>query len=227
MTPEDFLKVKAIMERVDQTYQTVKMGYADLTGPDRSRRMTGLRNFIVFGRSLTFVLQNLRSVVPVQFEPWYAAETESMKNDPVMRYFVEARNELEKQGKLSINTLTSLNSFTVDSDMRQFGPQPEGAVSFFIGDQLGGAGWQVIQPDGTFEKYYVQLPQGVTVTQAFSNFPESKAPQLAGKTLDEICKLYFEKLGNLVKRAETTFLDRSGLEKKARLHKGTHLRLVK
>jgi len=42
-----------------------------------------------------------------------------------------------------------------------FGPQPPGATSFFIGDELGGTGWEVSQPDGSTEKYYIDLPEEI------------------------------------------------------------------
>ena len=34
---------------------------------------------------------------------------------------------------------------------------PEGANGFFIGDNLGGSGWEVYLPDGSTEKYYVAM----------------------------------------------------------------------
>ena len=43
-----------------------------------------------------------------------------------------------------------------------FGPQPPGATSFFIGDELGGTGWEVPQPDGSTEKVlYFDLPEEI------------------------------------------------------------------
>jgi hypothetical protein len=51
---------------------------------------------VVFGRMVTFALQNLRSVVP-EFDGWYQAKQEEMKSDPLMRYFYQLRTKIETQ----------------------------------------------------------------------------------------------------------------------------------
>ena len=172
--------IEAVLQRVDETLETAKLGLSDLLDPGRSRRMSGLRNLIAFGRSVTFVLQNLRSLAREEFDAWYEPHQQSLKNDPLMRYFVEARNELEKQGKLSVATLTQVHSFS-SSDIAKFGQPPIGAKGIFIGDHLGGSGWEVELADGSTEKYYVEIPSSVAeVTQHFSNLPEAMAPELKG-----------------------------------------------
>jgi hypothetical protein len=57
-----------ILSRVDDTLATARQGFIDLCGADKSRRMTGLRNLLVFDRSVTFVLQNLRSLNQPEFD---------------------------------------------------------------------------------------------------------------------------------------------------------------
>jgi hypothetical protein len=132
-------KSKAILTRAEETLQTARFGYQDLIGPERQRRVSGLRNLIVFGRAVTFVIQNLRSVLGDSFDQWYAPEQEAMKLDPLMRYFVEARNAIEKQGRINLTTSATIHSFST-SDLSRFGTPPPGAQGFFIGDQLGGTG---------------------------------------------------------------------------------------
>src|ERR1700754_2975461 len=98
-------EIEATLRRVEETLQTAKHGLKDLLDATRERRMAGLRNLIVFGRSVTFVLQNLRSVVGEdEFDRWYKPHQEEMKSSPLMRYFVDARNMLEKQGRLNVAT---------------------------------------------------------------------------------------------------------------------------
>ena len=41
---------------------------------------------------------------------------------------------------------------------------PLGARVFFIGDHLGGSGWEVELPDGSTGNYYVQLPESMRIT---------------------------------------------------------------
>ncbi|HJV54311.1 MAG TPA: hypothetical protein VJ652_22800 [Noviherbaspirillum sp.] len=201
-------EIEQVLGRVDATLETAKHGLDDLLAGERHRRLTGLRNLIVFGRSVTFVLQNLRSVVgESEFNSWYEPHQQAMKADPVMRYFVDARNELEKQGKLSV-TLRANLSFSSD-DIRKLGRPPVGAKNFFIGDQLGGSGWEIELFDGTIEKYYVELPTSMgQVTQHFSNFPVEKAPELGDATIDDLAKIFIERLSNVVADARSYFSKR-------------------
>jgi hypothetical protein len=219
-------EIEAVLLRVDETLQTAKLGLSDLLDTGRARRMAGLRNLIAFGRSVTFVLQNLRSVVRDEFDRWYEPHQKSLKDDPLMRYFVEARNELEKQGRLSVTTRAYIRSFSSD-DIRKFGRPPIGAKGFFIGDQLGGCGWEVALADGSTEKYYVELPSSIgEVTQHFSNLPEAMSPELKGATVEELCQRYIERLTVLVDSARSHFI---GVSEKAAegKQKVPHLRRIK
>jgi hypothetical protein len=198
-------EIEAVIRRAEETLQTAKHGYDDLIGQNKKRSFTGLRNLIVFGRSVTWVLQNLRSVIGEDFDHWYLPEQEKLKNDPIMRYFVKARNELEKQGKLNVVTRAKLHFST--EDIRKLGPPPPRAKAFFIGDQFGGSGWEVELPDGSKEKYYVELPVGMgELRQRFSNFTESGAPELNGKSVEELCEIYLERLEMLLDGAIERFL---------------------
>jgi len=192
--------------RAEETLQTARHGYEDLIGENKSRRFTGLRNLIVFGRSVTFVLQNLRSVIELEFDSWYQAEQQKMRIDPLMRYFLKARNEIEKQGNLSLSTSVEIRSFST-SDLKRFGPPPPGATRFFIGDQLGGAGWVVNMPGGTTEKYYVELPEDVgEIRQHFVGSLEADAPELTGRSVEELSEMYLTRLKELLNTARERFL---------------------
>ena len=199
-------EIQAIFQRVDETLQTARHGLEDLLDSGRTRRMTGLRNLIVFGRSVTFVLQNLRSLLPTEFDQWYEPRQHALKADPLMRYFVDARNELEKQGRLNVTMNAHIKFFSA-GDIRKFGPPPAGAGAFFIGDQLGGTGWEVKLPDGTVEKYYVDLPPEVgTVTQHFANLPAAHATELQGFTVEQLSQRFLDRLAELVAEARQHFL---------------------
>ncbi|WP_076604359.1 hypothetical protein [Aromatoleum tolulyticum] len=218
--------IATVLKRVEETLETAKQGLADLIDPSRSRRYTGLRNLITFGRSATFVMQNLRGIEGLDFDSWYTPHQEAMKNDPLMRYFIDARNELEKQGKLSVSTCTHIKSFST-GDIRKFGRPPVGAKSFFIGDHLGGTGWEVELADGRIEKYYVELPSSIgEVTQQFANFPVAKAPEFANHSVEELCSMYLEKLDALVLAAKTQFLPQREAPRPPAKSRG-HLRVVK
>jgi hypothetical protein len=221
-------EISSVLRRAEDTLKTARHGLEDLLGTERDRRFTGLRNLIVFGRSFTWVLQNLRSIVPDDFERWYAPEQSKMSADPLMRYFVDARNELEKQGKLSVSTHAYVQSFSPRTDMKKFGAPPIGAKSFFIGDQLGGTGWEVELADGRTEKYYVALPLSIgEVTQHFSNFPEAKAPELAARSIEDLCAMYLDRLDALLDRARNQFLGEPSRDAVSGKRLPSYLRVVK
>jgi hypothetical protein len=207
--------IETIIRRAEETLETARHGFDDLTSSNKTRRSIGLRNLIVFGRSVTFVLQNLRSVIEEDFDSWYKQEQEKMREDPLMRYFVEARNILEKRGQLNI-ALKGRVKFT-DDDIRKLGPGPPGTTGFFIGDKYGGTGWEVKMPDGTTEKYYIDLPPEIgEMKQVFSNFPEAEAPEFENKSIEEICEIYLKRLEVLLNDARKQFLEQTPEKKKGK-----------
>lgn len=198
--------IEAILRRVDETLQTAWHGFDDLVGSNVHRRMTGLRNLIVFGRAVTFVLQNLRGVLDGEFDRWYEPRRQAMNNSPLMRFFIDARNKLEKQGKLDVATSVQFTSMDA-SDLAKFGNPPPGSIGFFVGDRLGGTGWDVKLPNGMVEKYYVDLPSEIgSVTLHFIGFPATDFTEFPSATINDLTRLYLEHLTTLVTEARVQFL---------------------
>ena len=83
-------KTSGILQRTEETLYTAMLGLKALESSDPRERMAGLRNLIVFGRAVTNVLQNLRSVEP-EFESWYSSYGSEMSVDPLMRFFYTLR----------------------------------------------------------------------------------------------------------------------------------------
>ncbi|TCV64039.1 hypothetical protein EDB74_102388 [Vibrio crassostreae] len=198
--------ISEVLVRTEQTLETAKHGFDDLVSSNKARRFTGLRNLIVFGRSVTFVLQNLRTAVGKErFDIWYEPHQESMKQDVVMKYFVKLRNELEKQGRLPVSTSAHIHHFS--SNMISQYEKPPGTVGFFIGDQLGGSGFEVELPDGSIEKYYVEIPSSVAeVTQHFSELPVPDDDELKSKTIEQLSEHFLKSLEALLDNARKEFL---------------------
>ncbi len=218
-------EIQEVLKRVEETLDTAKQGLSDLVEPSRTRRNTGLRNLIANGRAVTFVIQNLRGIQGLNFDAWYEPLQLAMKSDPLMRYFIDARNELEKQGKLSVGTRGCIK-FSSTDDIKKLGRPPVGAKNFFIGG-LGGSGWEVKLDNGQTEKYYVDLPSSIgELTQHFTNFPAAKAPELAGKSIDDLCTMYIANLDSLVRQAKTHFLGEPE-QTPPTVRTRAHLRLVK
>ena len=107
---------------------------------DPKLRQRSLANIITFGRSVTLVVQNLRSVV-IDFDKWYQSFQDEMRDDELLNIFKEARNNLEKQGKLDTQTIVELRNFNTSMLNMYMTNKPENAKGFFIEDKLGGSGW--------------------------------------------------------------------------------------
>lgn len=63
------------------------------------QQLAHIRSAVVDTRRVTFVLQTLSSRVE-GFDEWYREVQDTLRGDPLMRYFVELRNEIEKRGLL-------------------------------------------------------------------------------------------------------------------------------
>jgi hypothetical protein len=202
--------VESVLNDAAQTLATAEFGLADLTGADPRRRMPGLRNVVVFGRAVTNILQNLRSVVGRQdFDEWYVPWQQRMAADELLKYFYNLRTEILKKGNLQ--AVNSAEIKLTGLDMREMmRSPPPGAIRFFIGDELNGNGWMVTLPDGSVEKYYVALPPQIQsrVIQRFlfPDAPQSHAGQQVEDTsVENLAKLYVEYLQNLLAEARKQF----------------------
>jgi hypothetical protein len=195
----------SVLTRADDILSTAKLGFEDLQSKNKARRYSGLRNLIVFGRSVTFVLQNLSSIEP-GFEEWYEDIRGELKSDPLMGYFLEVRNNILKQGKMQVSTSAHIKSFST-ADIKKFGPPPPGAKSFFIGDEIGGSGWLIELANGSEEKYYVEIPTSIAeIKQVFPDLPEAVDKRLKNKSIEELCEMYLVKLESIIDRARKQFL---------------------
>jgi hypothetical protein len=200
-------KVNQILQNLKITLEMAQYGLMDLKSKNVKFHELGLRNLAMHGRSVTFVLQNMRGKVE-GFEEWYKEIQEEMKSSELCSFFRDLRNEIEKQGKVrdtSINTHIS----QFNTDMLDRLPRPKNAkiLGFFMGDQLGGSGWGIELPDGTTDKIYLDLPKEIVNTKRFF----SKSPQehlgrsLENKTIQELGEIYYDYLSEIVGQALRKF----------------------
>jgi hypothetical protein len=77
--------------RAGTMLRIVQQGLRDMQEVDQNRILLGFLGVVVFGRSMTLVMQNLRSHDREAFDSWYAPWQKEMKNDPLMRYFYVLR----------------------------------------------------------------------------------------------------------------------------------------
>ena len=190
------------LRKARELLTTAEMGLAMVRDTDPTRRPMGIQNVAVFGRSVTFALQNLRTIVgKAIFDEWYNPHMEAMKSDPIFEYFRNLRNEILKEGPPRTSSLAYVQHLDFSNMSKLQAIQPPGAKNFFIGDALGGSGWIVELPDGTEQKFYVQFPSeiAVTVTLHLSEYPMSNIP------IADLCSKYVDQLEALVREAEAHF----------------------
>ncbi|MCK4431726.1 MAG: hypothetical protein KAW19_10560 [Candidatus Aminicenantes bacterium] len=197
---------KDILKRTEGMLKFAMLGLQDLIYGPPERKLAGLSNLIVFGRAVTNVLQNLRST-ETDFDKWYEKYKNEMKSDPLMKYFYNLRSEILKEGILKTSTQLFIKRLQIPGDLNRFGPPPPNAKGFFIGDNIGGSGWEVQLPDGSIDKYYVRLPYDIGSVSL--HFPESPASHLGQKVKDSsieaLSKIYVDYLLRVVEAAKKEF----------------------
>jgi hypothetical protein len=196
-----------VLRRVREILSTCQLGLRDLTGEDPARRIPGLYNVVVFGRATTIAVQNLRNIED-EFEEWYEPHQKAMEDDPLMKYFSRLRNTILKEGGATVSSSLYIEHLdTADLAPLMENPPP-GAKSFFIGDNVGGSGWEIELGDGSTAKYYVQLPESVLMS-AQLNFPdpptEHKGHPVEDTSVENLASLYVDFLVDFVKEAESRF----------------------
>lgn len=194
-----------------ETFQTAELGLIDLLGDDPLRRKPGLSNAIVYGVATTIAIQNLRKTEP-EFDGWWKPIQEEMRADPLMKFCWNLRSQILKDGTVGWidrrcqipdgHFLGGLNPWT------QLAP-PVGARGFFVGDELGGCGWEVLRPNGQIEKRYVSLPREIVGTTTFyfrENAPSMhKGQPLADNSVQAVARLYIEAVGETLEKAFDRF----------------------
>lgn len=102
------------MEAAHRSWHQALEGYFD---PDTF--LFGIQNCIPALRSVTFLLQKQKAFIP-DFDNWYECWRKRMRADPVMRWLVEARNKIEKQGDLE--THSKVQAEIIASYLDEFPP---------------------------------------------------------------------------------------------------------
>lgn len=65
--------------------------------------MSAYNSLLITIRSVTFLLQKEKALLP-DFDAWYEPWRDRMRADPVMRWLVNARNRIEKEGDLDLHS---------------------------------------------------------------------------------------------------------------------------
>jgi len=198
--------VPGILASAQQTLATARAGLEDLRGSRPDRRLPGLTNLVVFGRAVTNVLQNLRSLEPA-FDEWYAPFVREMESDPLLCFLYKLRSEILKEGTIPTSVSTHIQRLRFPEDLAKLGPAPANAKSFFTGDQYGGSGWEVQVADGETAKYYVELPGDIgTISVHLAGAPKDHlGATLPDNRIETVGAAYVVYLDRLVRTATTRF----------------------
>lgn len=156
-----------MIQQIEMTLNTMKMGI-DLykaNTQNREQMNAGIRDAVVFGRAVTNALQKLRGteIGKEQFDTWYNPWQVKLKRDKGFKFLYKLRSQILKEGILETNSgikIGYLNTTDIYDLMKR---APFNVKSMFIGDAQGRSGFNIILPDGTIEKYYIQLPDYIDV----------------------------------------------------------------
>ena len=124
-----------------------------------------------------------------------------------MKFFYQLRSEILKQGEAGVSGRLHIKRFNLGTDMSKFGKPPANARSFFMGDSVGGTGWEVEVSPGVIEKYYVDLPSEIgTAGLFFRDAPGVTSPtDPAQGDVVSLCNEYISTLRKIVQSAEERF----------------------
>jgi hypothetical protein len=162
--------------------KTARLGLEDLQGSDPRRRMPGLRSVVVFGVATTQALHKLRGAIgKPTYDAWYTPFKEEMENDPLLKYFWALRTQISHEGNMGTISNRIYVNTTEGRIERIERLRPPDAVPFIL-DEFGGSGWMTRLPDGTLERYYVDLPSDTNYETPTFHVGEPPATHL-GKTL--------------------------------------------
>lgn len=194
-----------VLQDARDNLETARMGLENYRREDGRRRLGGIRNLVVFARSVTKVLQRLRSIDD-SFDNWYAPYRREMSDDPLMSFFYELRNKVLKKGRLDTSVVThveKMNPSIIQSDF----PPPPSAKRLILGDaQDGGSNyWLVEREDGTEKKFYIDPPT-VDSSLEFPEPPEKHLGRnLEDKSIGKLAENYLHYLDEMVQEAERVF----------------------
>lgn len=202
--------VTSVLDEARATLDAAMVGLDDfIHGATPARRVAGLRNAVVWGRAVTNVLQNVRTFERQRFDSWYEPRQAALRDNADFKYLYELRSQLLKEGVLGgISSSMHIEHFNTNQ-LAELQPPP-GARGFFIGDRLGGSGWEVALGDGAIETYYVDLPTTWKIKTAahFADVTTELGLAPPTKQIDRLLAEYLQHLSTLVSDAEAEFKPR-------------------
>jgi hypothetical protein len=101
MTHPSSCPLNAVDRRLDDLHQQWHQAENAYFSPQKFR--VGIQAAIQTARTVSFILQSHKRIIP-NFDAWYTAWQARMREDQLMRWMVDARNKIEKQGDLEAHS---------------------------------------------------------------------------------------------------------------------------
>ena len=196
-------RINEILENAENMLKMACWGLIQYDESDGEQKMVGLRNTVVFGRSVTFALQKLRGKVEGDFDDWYDERIEVLKEDDVLSHMHDLRNKILKEGSADVDTYAHVTLNT--AQLREWAPN--WADSIFIGDEYGGSGWTVESADGREQKFYAEIPEHIDadVGLKFSTEEGEDIDKPEVRSAEEDLAYYVKVLSQIVQDARKEF----------------------
>jgi hypothetical protein len=163
------LLAREYLQRTRETLDTAFQAYFVLKDQSPIRRPAGFRNVIVFGSIVRAVLEGLPSDGG-EFDKWFKPIRKEFKNSLLMKLFAQLLVEIRKREASHIGKGARVVGFNYPADIPKLGKRPPHARELFMGDDIGGIGWEVEVMPGTIEKYYAILPSAYGTVEEFLSF---------------------------------------------------------
>jgi hypothetical protein len=193
---------KDYLHRVRDTLDTAFQGYF-LVKDQPTRRVAGFRNVVVFGAIVREALETLPSLDNA-FDKWLKGMRKEFKASVVLRLFAELRAEIRKRDSAGVDTKARVVGFNYPADIPKLGKRPTHARELFMGDDLGGVGWEIEWRPGTIEKYYAILPAAYGTVEEFLSFTAVVQTSRDPRPIDaaRVCEQFITTLEQALRAAE-------------------------
>ena len=125
----DICLLASVDRRLEDVHQQWHQADAAYFDPEKFR--IAIQTSIQTLRTVTFILQSNKNLIP-DFQSWYQEWQDRLRADALMRWMVDARNRIEKQGDLEAHSV--IRAEIVASYLDE-GPSIEFAAELFDGPQ--------------------------------------------------------------------------------------------
>lgn len=193
---------KEYLQRAREMLDTAFQGYFVLKDQP-TRRTAGFRNVVVFGAAVRKVLEGLPPDGG-EFDKWYKPIRREFKSSVLMKLFGELLDEVRKRDAAGVDSKARVVGFNYPADVPKLGKRPAHARELFMGDELGGVGWEVEMMPGVIEKYYAILPAAYGTVEEFLSFTAVVQTAKDPRPIDavKVCEQFITTLEKVLRGAE-------------------------